>query len=356
MPRVSWGVIVTLLLACRGAAPDRTSLGGPSWIPQVEDSSMAFIGLWPVDERVVWVSGPGGRWGRTSDGGASWRFGVVPGADGLAFRDVHAFSEREGLLLSIGDGPSSRIYRTADGGDTWSLVFENPDPDAFFDCFSFWDRQRGFAFSDSHDGEFTLVRTDDGGASWTRIDPGVVPDAHPGEGAFASSGTCVVTRPGGLGWFATGASAVDTRVIRTSDYGATWTESVTPIASDAPTAGIFSLAFLDDTLGVAVGGDYARGGEPTDEVALTTDGGLSWSLRGRTGLGGAPYGVSWVPGAPEPTLVAVSPAGSAWSSSGGATWSGIDSLSYWAVAFVGPAAGWAVGPGRIARMRWTSTP
>jgi len=314
---------------------------------------MAFIGLWPVDESVVWVSGPGGRWGRTSDGGATWRFGVVPGADSLAFRDVHAFSDREALLLSIGNGPTSRIYRTDDGGESWSLAFQNPDPDAFFDCFSFWDRQRGFAFGDSHDGEFTLIRTGDGGASWTRIDPEAVPDARAGEGAFASSGSCVVTRPGGLGWFATGASAVDTRVMRTTDYGTTWTESVTPIASGATTAGIFSLAFLDDTLGVAVGGDYARGDEPTDQVAVTSDGGMTWSALGPTGLGGAPYGVSWVPGASGPTLVAVSPAGSVWSTDGGGTWSRIDSLSYWSVAFVSPAAGWAVGPGRISRMRWT---
>ncbi len=271
----------------------------------------------------------------------------------MAFRDVHAFSEGEAFLLSIGSGPASRIYRTDDGGDSWTLVFENHDPDAFFDCFSFWDRRRGFAFSDSHDGEFTLIRTDDGGASWTRIGPELVPDARPGEGAFASSGTCVVTRAGGLGWFATGASAVDTRVIRTTDYGASWSESLTPIASEASSAGIFSLAFLDDTLGVAVGGDYGRPDDPTDQVAVTADGGATWSSRGRTGLGGAPYGVSWVPAAPTLTLVAVSPAGSAWSSDGGAAWSRFDSESYWSVAFVGPDAGWAVGPGRIARMRWT---
>lgn len=347
-----------LLVACeqplRDGGPE--PLDGPAWEVQVADTSISFIGMWVVSEQVVWVSGPRGRWGRTTDGGATWSFGVVPGAESLGFRDVHAFSEREAVLLSIGSGPASRIYVTEDGGESWTLSFANEDQDAFFDCLSFWDRDRGLAFSDSHEGEFTLIRTDDGGTTWSRIDPATVPDARPGEGAFASSGTCVVTRPGGLGWFATGASGVDTRVIRTRDYGATWEEALTPIASDAPASGIFSLAFLDDTLGVAAGGDDGRKGATFDDVALTVDGGRTWTLGGRTGLGGAVYGVSFVPGAPTPTLVVVNPAGSAWSADRGATWARIDSLSYWTVGFAAPGAGWAAGPGRIARIRWANVP
>ena len=144
-------------------------------------------------------------------------------------------------MLSIGNGTDSRFYTTSDGGASWELSYQNEDPNAFFDCLSFWDRQRGIAFSDSYEGEFNLMRTQDGGASWHRIDPDVIPDARPGEGAFASSGTCLVTRPGGLAWFGTGASGVDTRVIRTEDFGDTWSEASTPIQSTDGASGYLLL-------------------------------------------------------------------------------------------------------------------
>ena len=343
-------VVCGLLLACRQSGRNG-SVAHPSWQVQYEDSSALFIGMAAVDTSTVWVSGSGGRVVRTTDGGATWTATVVPGADSLQFRDVAAFSDQEAFVLSIGNGPSSRIYHTQDGGATWNLSFQNEDPGAFFDCLSFWDRERGFAFGDSHDGEFTLIRTTDGGRSWERVDTAQVPDARPGEGAFAASGTCVTTRPGGLGWFGTGASAIDTRVFRTTDYGATWEAAPTPIASPSRTAGIFSIAFRDDLHGVIAGGDDGHRDVPYDDIALTSDGGVTWTMAGRTNLPGAVFAVSWVPGTPTPTLVAVNPQGSAYSVDDGKIWTRIDSVNYWTTAFVSADAGWAAGQGRISRFR-----
>ncbi|MFQ5743657.1 MAG: hypothetical protein ACE5HV_08730 [Acidobacteriota bacterium] len=52
-----------------------------------------------------------------------------------------------------------------------------------------------------------------------------------------------------------------------------------------------------------------------------------------------------MPGAGAPIIVAVGPSGADYSLDNGATWSALDNLTYWAVAFASPAAGWAVGPG-----------
>ena len=159
--------------------PDRAvPLVNPDWIVQYQDTTSLFIGISIVDEQTVWVSGTGGRYGRTTDGGQTWEIQTVPGTDSLQFRDVKAFDADSAFLLSIGSGDQSRIYRTGDGGRTWDLSFQNDNPNAFFDCIDFWDRDRGFAFSDSHEGEFILIRTLDGGATWSRIPPENVPDAR----------------------------------------------------------------------------------------------------------------------------------------------------------------------------------
>lgn len=323
-----------------------TALVDPRWEVQFEDSTALIIGMSVVDTNTVWVAGQPGLFGRTTDGGVNWTVAKVPGAETQAFRDVQAFSADEALVLSIGNGDASRIYRTTDGGATWSLLFRNPDPNAFFDCFSFWDRQRGFAFSDSHDGEFTIIRTEDGGVTWTRVDPADVPDARPSEGAFAASGTCTAAGPDGLGWFVTGASQVDTRVMRTTDYGHTWSEAPTPVASASPSEGLASIAFRDARNGVVFG---SAEGEGATNVATTSDGGVTWAPASPA-LGGIVYGGAVVPGAPTPTLVVVSPRGSAYSTDNGASWTDFDTFNYWTVAFLGADVGWAGGRGRISRM------
>jgi photosystem II stability/assembly factor-like uncharacterized protein len=346
--------ILLLLAASSGCEPAATPQvqWDPAWEVQHSDSTAYFWALSIVDANTVWVAGTQGRVVRTTDGGENWTTTIVPGAEALQFRDVHAFSGQEAFVLSIGSGPDSRIYKTSDGGVSWEISFQNEDPNGFFDCLSFWDPETGVAFSDSYEGEFNLMRTQDGGASWQRVDPAGIPDARPGEGAFAASGTCLVTRPGGLAWFGTGASGVDTRVIRTVDFGDTWSEAPTPILSTDGASGVFSLSFLDDETGVAVGGKYNQPDSVYDDAAVTLDGGRSWTLVARTRLGGAASGVSYIPGAPTPSLVAVSASGgTAFSLDNGQNWTVFDTTSYQAVAFLEPGVGWAVGRGRISRIR-----
>ena len=340
---------ILLLSACE--RPDQALVvASPAWQWQYQDSTSFFIGIHAVDEHIVWAAGSQGRVVRTTDGGATWSTMFVPGADSLQFRDVHAFDGKTAYVLSIGNGADSRIYKTTDGGTSWERSFRNEDENAFYDCFSFWDATSGFAFSDSYQGEFTLITTKDGGASWQRIDPALVPDAREGEGAFAASGTCVQTREGGLGWFATGASAVDTRVIRTADYGASWRESITPIASQTGSEGISTMSVLDARHLVILGGDFTQRDSIYANVAISTDGGATWTRGTSAPIGGSVYGSTYVPGAATPTIVGVAPTGTAFSTDNASTWSRIDDTNFWTVTAVSPAAIWAAGPGGVARL------
>jgi photosystem II stability/assembly factor-like uncharacterized protein len=353
------GLLPALLLATACAAPPDAQpqwTQSPSIEPQSSGTNSLLIAISIVNRDTVWASGAGGTWVRTTDGGATWTTGVVPGADSLQFRDVHAANGSVAWLLSIGNGPQSRIYHTTDAGATWSLQFTNQDPAAFYDCFGFWDDTHAIAFSDSHDTTFAMLRTDDG-ATWTRIPPERLPAATNGEGGFASSGTCVVVDGTADAWIGTGASAGAARVLHTADRGDTWSVVQTPL-SRGPAAGITTLALGADGRMAAIGGDIGRPDTAVDNVAISLDRGTTWQPAARTPFRGAAYGTSWVPDAPVPALVAVGPGGVAFTTDLAATWTPIDTLNHWGVAFAAPDAGWAVGPGgRISRLRlWTPSP
>jgi photosystem II stability/assembly factor-like uncharacterized protein len=350
---VAVAVGLSALLATFCATPDSRfgdeELPRPLLTRRSSGTSAQLIGLDAVDERVAWAAGAGGTWARTTDGGETWRSGVVAGAESLQFRDVHAVDDRTAFLLSIGNGADSRIYRTDDGGGTWSLLFQGGDERAFYDCFDFWDPTSGLAFSDAVDGAFPLIATADG-RSWELLPGDRLPAASAGEGSFAASGTCVVARGDSLAWFGTGAGA-EARVFRTTDRGRSWTAAATPLAQGTSTTGIASLAFLDDRRGAAMGGDVGAPAQPTASVAVTEDGGRTWTLAGRPARPGAVYGGAFVPGATTPTLVVVGPSGVAFSTDFATSWTTVDTLSHWSVTFGGPGTGWAVGPeGRITQI------
>lgn len=313
-------------------------------IPQSSHTAASLRGLSVVDSRVAWASGSGGTFLRTLDAGHTWVAGTVPGAEELDFRDVEAFGADTAVLLSIGAGESSRIYRTTDGGGTWRLQYRNTDPRVFLDCIAFWDARRGIALGDPVDGRFVILTTEDG-VTWSRVDPEGIPPALPGEAAFAASGTALTVEGQGGAWIGTGGGA-EARVFRSTDRGRHWQVAATPVAAGTASAGIFSLAFDDPSWGVAVGGDYTRPREASENVAVTADGGATWTLVGRTPYASA---VALVPG--SRALIAV---GQDWAgfSADGHGWAWIGRVGYHAVAMADSTAGWAVGPeGRIARIR-----
>ena len=76
------------------------------------------------------------------------------------------------------------------------------------------------------------------------------------------------------------------------------------------------MAFLDESTGFIVGGDYTNPESRAANAALTTDGGLTWALAGTPPLGYRSC-VACVPNAATTTLVAVGTSGSDISVDGG---------------------------------------
>ncbi|MGB7921882.1 MAG: YCF48-related protein, partial [Pyrinomonadaceae bacterium] len=309
------------LLLCGMALCCDVAVG--QWKAQSSGTSADFRGVSAASARVVWASGSKGTYARTTDGGATWRAGVVPGAESLDFRDVQAVDANTAYLLNA--GAPARIYKTTDGGKRWNLQYSNTTAGVFFDAMAFWDAEHGIAFSDPVGGSFLIITTENGGATWKEVPRENIPPPLAGEAAFAASGTCLAVQGRDNAWFGTGGGA-QSRVFRSTDRGRTWKVAETPIRSGNATNGIFSLAFRDARNGVAVGGDYQKTDEASDNVARTTDGGATWTRGGRSEPPGLKEGVVYVPGTSTaaPTLIAVGPSGSGYSLDDGSTWTRID--------------------------------
>src|SRR5438067_7952238 len=106
--RSSLAAAVTLI--CSGRALAEHALRNPTTTPQVSGTTNRLQAVSPVDEKVVWASGINGTYVVTTDGGATWRAAVVPGAETLQFRDVQGVSEKIAYLQAAGTGTNSRIY------------------------------------------------------------------------------------------------------------------------------------------------------------------------------------------------------------------------------------------------------
>jgi photosystem II stability/assembly factor-like uncharacterized protein len=319
-----------------------------SWVVQESGTTASLRGVSAVNARGVWASGSGGTYLRTLDGGATWTAAKVPGASDLDFRAVRAFDEKTAYLLSIGTGEKSRVYKTSDGGAHWQLLYTNPDPKGFWDALAFWDADHGIILGDPVDGHFTVLTTSDAGATWhTQKTPSAVPN----EGAFAASNSCLVVRGSREVWFGTGGLG-GARVFHSTDAGQTWTVAKTPIRNDGASAGIFSLAFSDSKHGIAVGGDYKQPTEVTGLIAMTSDGGKTWTSP-KGSPGGFRSDVKYL--ADEKLWIAIGTSGSDFSKDQGGSWKPFDPGNYNALSLAEFHA-WAVGPkGAIATLALSVT-
>ena len=318
----------------------------PHWTQQTSNVNARLRGVSAVNARIAWASGSGSTVLRTDDGGTTWKKLIVT-SDALDFRDIDAIDENTAYVLSIGNGAASRIYKTLDGGATWVLQFRNEDPKAFLDAMSFWDANHGIVIGDSVDGKFYILTTANGGRDWSRVPPDTLPAALENEGAFAASGTNIAVYGKGSAWIGLGASA-RARVLRTTDGGRSWKVSETPLKS-GQSSGIFSIAFADPKHGMIVGGDYQKEKEAVDNLALTDDGGVTWTLV--QGLSGFRSVVAYVPGTKR--VIAIGPAGGDYSNDGGKKWAPLSGPGFDTFSFArGHKFGWGSGPrGTIALLK-----
>lgn len=246
----------------------------PMYIPGVGN----LRAIASLDGKIAWAGGTEGKIARTEDGGNTWSLCSLPEGKALDVRAICLMGQNIACAMCAGPAEKrlSRIYRTEDGGKIWTEVFCPEGKGIFFNAMAFWNGQEGVVLSDPVDGRFVLFETKDGGSSWNRLKIDSMPIAFPNEGAFAASNSCLAVFGQDHVWFGTGGGE-SARVFYSSDHGRNWDVAQTPMKIESPTAGIFSLAFLNNKEGIAVGGDYQnKNSFSSHNILGTSDGGKSW--------------------------------------------------------------------------------
>ena len=268
----------------RAASPfiQQTTSAEPAtlWETIESHTTASLRGISVVDSQVFWASGSEGTVLRSVDGGKTLSNVSVPGAESLDFRDIHAFNAEQAVVISAGS--PGVAYRTEDGGTTWEKTYEDLRDDIFFDAMDFWDEQHGIAFGDPMQGRLMLIRTDDGGKTWRELDETQRPETLPGEGGFAASGTCLITRGTHEVWIGTGShlegkTDSHTRLLFSGDRGATWSSVQVPLER-TPASGVFSLCSPSENHWVVVGGDYSQPDAISGTLAISADQGATWTV------------------------------------------------------------------------------
>jgi len=314
-----------------------------SWQTFHLNREVSLRGIAAVTENECWVSGTNGTLAKTNNGGDSWTYFKLPDADSLDFRDIEVLNEREVLILSVGNGASSKIFKTNDGGKNWKVVFENVVEEGFFDAFTFWNEKEGMMQGDPIDGRLYLLTTTDGGGTWQKVPNKSCPKVNEGEYAFAASGT-QITSLGKTIWIGTGGSK--SQVFKSNSKSLLWESIETEMIHGEASQGIFSLAFANKKMGMAVGGDYTKPDQSMDNLLLTLDGGKSWHLQ-RSDLDYR-SSVAFV----HKTAVVTGPSGSEWSSDKGNSWKKIKGKGFNSLSVVKNSKSvWAAGSeGRVGKL------
>lgn len=324
-----WGVAAAAgLLAATAWASAAQAAWSPVPLPRTEVSLRAVAVTGPSRFQ---VSGSKGTYAVTEDGGRTWRMVAVPGGEELDFRGLAALGDRTTILMSAGEAAEgkARLLRTEDGGVSWRTVHETRTPGAFFDGLRFWDDKAGLVFGDPIAGAWFVLRTLNGGRTWARLEV-KSPPLLAGEAAFAASNSSLILSGRSQAWIVSGGAAEAGRIFRSRDRGETWSATGTPVAGGA-TGGVFGGLALGAGHGVVVGGDHKDELRNSPNIAMTADGGASWSLAAQTGTVRLLEAVGRLD---AKTLLAVGPRGTSISRDQGWTWTQTDEEPFHAISCV----------------------
>ena len=219
-----------------------------------------------IDSFHGWILGDSGTILHTSDGGGTWEIQHCPA--GAEFGDICMIDSLNGWIVGHGPDTSGCILKTSDGGANW--ILQDISPHYLWDvCFT--DSLHGWIIGDAEERMPCMLRsTVDGGATWSEA---FIPDVMlPYDVIFTD------TMTGFIGGSYHNGSDLCSRIIKTTDGGATWQVKL-DYCSD-PFSFYKGLAFVNDSVGWLTGENWIDGNQgfslELGFIKATQDGGETW--------------------------------------------------------------------------------
>ncbi|WP_437918935.1 WD40/YVTN/BNR-like repeat-containing protein [Sphingobacterium sp. LRF_L2] len=278
----------------------------------------SFRGVQVYKNNCIWVSGNNGTVGKSTDKGHTWSWVSPKGYEKYDFRDIEILSEKEVIIVSAGS--PAVVLKTINGGLSWKEVYRDDRPEIFLDGVSFRGSE-GFIIGDPIDGLFQLLQSKDRGNTWTDVSNFMFLIADNEEAVFAASGTSIQYLNNNL-WIGTGGASAN--IFKRNEKARTMDKYPCPILQGKSSQGIFSIDFLNDNIGIVVGGDYLNDKNVENTVLLTFDGGKNWENPTKS-TNGFKSSVKYIN---SKVLIATGTSGTDISTDGGNQWNNISLLSF----------------------------
>lgn len=196
----------------------------------------------------------------------------------------------------------------------YEVVFRDTVKTAFYDALHFVNDKLAYTFSDADkDSKLKLAKFDNG--KWAMLKNDVV--LNEGEAAFAASNTNISSTKNYV-WIATGGKA--SRILKFNFKNNQFKIFNTPIIQGESSQGIYSIDFLDDKFGIAVGGDYTKQEANVNNIATTNDGGETWQIQASGQNAGYTTCVKIKPNSKGKEIISVGDRHISYSSDFGKTW------------------------------------
>lgn len=196
----------------------------------------------------------------------------------------------------------------------YEIVFKDTAKTAFYDALHFVNNKLAYTFSDADkDSKLKLALFKNG--TWSSFKNNII--LNEGEAAFAASNTNIASTKKYV-WIATGGKA--SRILRIDVKNEKIEVFNTPFVQGESSQGIYSIDFLDDKFGIAVGGDYTKQADNINNIATTNDGGKTWQIQASGKNAGYTTCVKIKPDSQGKEIIAVGDQHISYSSDFGKTW------------------------------------
>lgn len=284
----------------------------------------------------VHIAGSEGVYAYTKNAGKKWHVDTIK-VDGkkLHFRGIEVTTQGV-FLMSIGS--PAYLVHIPKGKKDWQIIYQEAHEKAFYDAIQI-KGNLGVMMGDPTDECLSVVISKDAGKTWQKLSCDQLPKIQEGVAAFAASNSNISIQDNNI-WLVTGGQQA--LVYHSADAATSWQSYATPIAQGQEMTGIFACDFKDSQTGIIVGGNWNEKAAHHGALAMTVDGGKTWSVPLSLSPIGFSSDVAFIPNTPN-GIIAASSSHFSRSLDAGLSWQSISSLRPYTFQIINEHLIWAAG-------------